>query len=605
MASPGFGLSLAQARRPGGLPATVSTVSPSGGLGLSIGQKPKLPEPPPATTVPPGPPARQRPPQQQSPAPNIRDDPLGAIGLLLQNVGAGIRGDELPSERLKRDAAAAEELELRRINTLFNAVGQATELALKTNDPEERQRIADAYQPVIDRLQPTIILSDLIPEVEKFDIGDAPAQIRNAPPGAKRLFALAVEAKGGDAAAMVEVATDKDFMALFQATAEGELRPSIEAKAAMFRETFESQGKSIEDMAGLTEAQFAQVNQMFQDTFDVSLTPQELRMVRDVPEFGALFGLEAPDVRKARQLEQVKADVRAGEKPSLQRLAGEAEAKARGKAAGEGRQLGTPRTVELTQDFVTSKGARIPKGTPISVRPIENRPFSLTAVGDEEVEIPDAIIPSIQRERESKIPTKAQQGKIALRIAFLDNAVATSRILKEMFETGTPTGFSQEAVAALQGTYDQVLTAAETIPGLDPLVRIVESALDILDRDVEGDVTERRTRLVDPNIPAIEVLEEGLAVALAASAFPSTQRIPVEAIKKARENVATGGFFGPGRDTALTRLDAVEQRLLSNRNALAPLAAGISEPLIEAEKKKPKESREKRIRRLKEKFGLE
>lgn len=49
---------------------------------------------------------------------------------------------------------------------------------------------------------------------------------------------------------------------------------------------------------------------------------------------------------------------------------------------------------------------------------------------------------------------------------------------------------------------------------------------------------------LNTNLPAIPIMQEGIAIALAAASFPTTQRIPVEAIKEARKNVDLTGLFG-------------------------------------------------------------
>ena len=48
----------------------------------------------------------------RSGAPSFQDNPLGAIGLVLSNFSAGLRGDELPTERLRRDMLDQQRLQL-------------------------------------------------------------------------------------------------------------------------------------------------------------------------------------------------------------------------------------------------------------------------------------------------------------------------------------------------------------------------------------------------------------------------------------------------------------------------------------------------------------
>ena len=95
-------------------------------------------------------------------------------------------------------------------------------------------------------------------------------------------------------------------------------------------------------------------------------------------------------------------------------------------------------------------------------------------------------------------------------------------------------------------------------------------------------------------------MQEGIAIALAAASFPTTQRIPVEAIKEARKNVDLTGLFGPGRGTALAKLNTIIARIESNKTFLGQRKTAIEQPAI---KGKPVD-REERKRKLLEKFGI-
>ncbi len=276
------------------------------------------------------------------------------------------------------------------------------------------------------------------------------------------------------------------------------------------------------------------------------------------------------------------------------------------------RELEGARTVEPNQDIPLPSGGVIPKGTAITVRPVKDKPVSVTTVfGSEgksiEVEIPDAVIPGLTRERKLEAPTATQRGQIELRIRFLDDALSQLQILKRVVEE-TPTGAAGEIVKALQGTYDQALTLAETIPGVDALVNITERGIAFIDSSLfKADTPEERDELdnirrsfLNTNLPAIPIMQEGIAIALAAASFPTTQRIPVEAIKEARKNVDLTGLFGPGRGTALAKLNTIIARIESNKTFLGQRKTAIEKPAI---KGKPV-SREEQKRRLLEKFGI-
>ena len=197
-------------------------------------------------------------------------------------------------------------------------------------------------------------------------------------------------------------------------------------------------------------------------------------------------------------------------------------------------------------------------------------------------------------------------GKKELPRSFLDDAVNNAQKLLDITEE-TPTGAALQIVSAVQGTFDSLVTLAETVPGVDNLVEFVGGSVDTLkdrlgnDPDEAAFRDEYQGRLIDPNIPAIDILEEAVAIALAASSFPATQRVPVEAIKEARKNVDIGGIL-TGKATARIKLRTVISRLRSNRDSLAGNAASLTDPEIKTGKKK--ETPEQRLERLKKKFGI-
>lgn len=324
--------------------------------------------------------------------------------------------------------------------------------------------------------------------------------------------------------------------------------------------------------------------------FDNLPFEQKVKMTEDFNEFKSKLtaklleqeALREGEVKKARETTAAQREPI----PEAAKRAGEIE---KAKAAERPRKLGPDRTVEPTQDIIFNGGI-IPKGVPISVQTVEGESFSVTSVpiGGEmvEIKIPNAILPKVIRQRELKSPTASQIGEIKQRVAFLDDAVSNTEKLIAIITGKTPTGAALELTSVVQGTLDQLFTLAESVPGAGGLVGMARNAAAFLN-DRLGDAPEDKEfkeqyglKLADPNIPVIDILEEAIAIALAASSFPSTQRVPVEAIKKARENVDIGGLFGPGRETAKAKLFAIIERLKSNRAALAGVVGGLTEPAI-------------------------
>ena len=538
----------------------------------------------------------------KSPAPQFDEDPLAAIGFVLSSVSAGIQGRELPIVGLKREQAASEAQELRKFTVGINALSAIGAQAERLPFDQRNAFIEQASQKFNETLGPGFgeILKRMI-----------------AQPNSSRVFAIAGDLApelhrmfGEDIKGAEDFLLDPQNRAFLEesvrrrhiGSAMAKIQNLISKISGPLRQMLVDSGKvDDEGNPAITSSELRTLNAQVPKDDPNKLTPQEL----------LAFELEQernPDVAREIGL-RIVPEVSSEE--AAKRAAEKTTAVERAKVAVKGRELETARTVELTEDFRLPGGGSVPRGTPITVRPVKGESFSVTSVFQDgkmvEVEIPDSIIPSVQRERTSEIPTAAQKGRVALRIAFLDDAANNVQKLLEITKT-TPTGAALQIVSALQGTFDSLVTLAETIPGVDGLVEFVGSGVDVLnDRlgDDEESVLfreEYQGRLINPDIPAIDILEEAIAIALAASSFPATQRVPVEAIKEARKNVDIGGLL-TGTETAQRKLLAVLDRIQSNRDALAGSAALQAEPEITTKKKE--ETPAQRIKRLKEKFGLE
>lgn len=254
-------------------------------------------------------------------------------------------------------------------------------------------------------------------------------------------------------------------------------------------------------------------------------------------------------------------------------------------ALPKGPEFGTPVGVTPTVD-IPFEGGKIPAGIPLTVTPLVGQGASITAYRDDagnmkQILVPDSALARIQTQAMSPIGTPAQRASAAAKTAFLDNAIAMTDTLINSVSGGMTTGAAQSIVSALQGTVDQLSTLSTVVPELKGVADIINAAREEAGRiGAEGDsadaISEVNSRLFDPRLPAVDVLEDGIAVALAASSFPSDQRIPVEAIKAARKNTEIGGLLGPGRETAAFKLQAVKDRLVAARNSAASFASGAA-----------------------------
>ena len=111
--------------------------------------------------------------------PQFKDNPIGAVGLVLSNVSAGIRGQELPTTGLRREQAAQKDQELRQLGLTLQYAEQTVDMfsGVDRNDPE----VAGQLQKWTDHI------SQFLPEIgdvvsASFELSDAAGQnvLRNA-----------------------------------------------------------------------------------------------------------------------------------------------------------------------------------------------------------------------------------------------------------------------------------------------------------------------------------------------------------------------------------------------------------------------------------------
>ncbi len=515
-------------------------------------------------------PARQEQTTQKTTGiPQFSDDPLAAIGVILSEVGAGIEGRPSPLAGMRRQIAAEDAAGIKRRKFQFDVLQEAVK---NRSNPKVLKQLSELAGFDVTPLARTVKIPDVLANRPLTD--DVKASL------IEQIEALPDQ----DPDTINKFIEDNQERLL--AVTDFENRPLITGKAKAAARLLAAEGVDISKV-NMTLDEFEQINANAAQ--EVRLTPSEIGTLRNDEGLQRTIGITPESVLKKK-----------AERPSLEDIANVEAAKAEGKSRDAKRKLGTPRTVETTENILLPNGGSIPKGTSITVRPVKGKSFSVTSVpgpdGMIEIEIPDAIIPGVRRERKSEVFTKSQRGKLVQRIAFLDDAVKNVDLLRDIAKE-SPTGAAGEVVGALQGTYDQFLSLVEILPGVRPFVDLVESGMESLRSErFEGDVQDSVSRLIDPNLPAIEIIQEAVAIALAASSFPSTQRVPVEAIKKARENIDITGLFGPGRATALVKLNAVRSRLTSNRESLSGVLGSAGEAEIETPKM--------RRSRLEKEFGL-
>ena len=552
--------------------------------------------------------------------PQFADDPIGAISFALQEIGAALQGKELPSVRARRAAQEDRLLRQRGLGARINALRFGTE---KCGDlkGEERAACITGLANAVGDLDPDFAstLEATIGTPKALDItkiASHPAALEFLE-GAfdtdedRRDFAISEQGQKilrriADKAdrPVLEETLDEVFAGI-AATLKPEERAGVGISPSMIRE-LDRQG-NIPDRFKLTENMLDMLDREPELLDDRArrhgfMTSKEL-------EVKGLAEVKREPIPEAAKRAKAEAEAKREPISEAAKRAGEIE---KAKRAERGRELMAARTVEPNQDIPLPDGGVIPKGTAITVRPVKDQPFSVTTVFGAkgkmvEVEIPDAVLPKVVQERKLEVPTPAQRGRIELRIRFLDDALSQLQKLKDIV-TRTPTGLAGEIVSGLQGTYDQALTLAETVPGVGAIVDIAERGIALVGTSLfEAQTPEEQDELeairrsfINTDLPAIPIIQEGIAIALAAASFPATQRIPVEAIKEARKNVDITGLLGAGRGTALAKINAIIARIESNKTFLTQEKTKIEQPSI---KGKPA-SREELRRRLLEKYGI-
>lgn len=257
-------------------------------------------------------------PRAPSVFPQFDDDPLGAIGLVLSNVAAGLQGQELPTSRLRRDQLAQDESDLRRMQIGLQAAGEFARLA-EPLDADGKAKLADDFNRRFGEvagfdfntlaLTPTVEINDVLALAPGID------------PSLLTAFR--------DPAALRDVLLDPKQRAVLEQQSDQKHFGAVETKVQAALDAIEqSQPGFLESVTnaetGLVDlgvAELTQINDQAQ-----LFTPVELAtLTRNMQA----FGFTPPE------LSEKVAVGRATEKP-LERVEQEAAARARGAASVKG-----------------------------------------------------------------------------------------------------------------------------------------------------------------------------------------------------------------------------------------------------------------------------
>lgn len=223
-------------------------------------------------------------------APKIRDNPIGAIGLVLSNVAAGIRGQELPTTQLRKERMAQRELELRQLGVTLKAVKEGVGLfaGVDRNNPKIAEQMA-AF---------TGQFSEALPGFENaltigLDIAErvGTSALVGAGEHFERIYAIC----GLDKDCIRKTISDSDTMKRFDQTADNERLPGIVQK---FQTITEGVGGNAELKKLIADGTWS-LSDLHQLPEEFAFTEDELRTISRSGELQSAlieFGFEPTSV---------------------------------------------------------------------------------------------------------------------------------------------------------------------------------------------------------------------------------------------------------------------------------------------------------------------
>lgn len=249
---------------------------------------------------------------QQSVIPSATRQPLSAIGLLLSNVAAGLRGQQLPSERLMALHQEERTRQLQEARITFQTITEGAAF-LRRVPPGQRDAAADRVNEVLTRVLPDFDIRDFTGSGQA-KLSEVAPDLQTLTPEAQQLVLSATRAAGGDAQAMLEVTTDPRFMERVRAFDDEQNRSSILAKRGVLLQALQQAGVDPRQVSlGLGE--FEAVNQQLPP--QLQLTRGEMRTLRGDVTLQQSFGIESPSLTQFRQQEQIRRQVSGGAGPEL------------------------------------------------------------------------------------------------------------------------------------------------------------------------------------------------------------------------------------------------------------------------------------------------
>lgn len=245
--------------------------------------------------------------------PNISDNPISSIGLVLSNVAAGMRGQPLPSQQLLQNEQERKRLELQRMGVMFDAVQQGVEMfggadLSDVNTKASYDKFVGGFSEVLPGFNEALKAG--------IDIRNKHGMqaIQGAGEHVNKVYAIC----GLDGDCAKKVITNPQLMAQFDKSDDAERLPTILQK---FQVIAEAVGGNDELKKLIADGKWT-LGDLRQLPEGFDFTEGELKTISRNKEIQSAlmeYGFEPPSTTEFRKKEEIKASVGA-DQPSVQKV---------------------------------------------------------------------------------------------------------------------------------------------------------------------------------------------------------------------------------------------------------------------------------------------
>ena len=208
---------------------------------------------------------------------------------------------------------------------------------------------------------------------------------------------------------------------------------------------------------------------------------------------------------------------------------------------------------------------------------------TVTAPDGTKVKIPTSQYKTIGDNEGAALASRAKADDVRQQINTLNHGRVLAGTMLDLLDVGKmPAGATGTIKAALNGTVDQLLTAAGAIDKKteaslrDIITRTRNRVFDNADEDTKSYV-------IDPKLPAAAQIQRQLAYLVAEAQVGTGQRVTMEAVRNAEKQVGVLGMFGPGNETAKLKMRGIMALMQVRANSLGQMlkSQNFSNPVDE------------------------